>query len=101
MFIVFLRFTANRVHAHRYLDGHREWLRRGLQDGVFLLVGKLESGAGGAILAHRTTLEDLRSRLEADPFVAEDVVRPEIVGVSPSQVHERLGFLLAERTTVL
>jgi uncharacterized protein YciI len=95
MFIVLLRFSANPGQAGRWMDGHKAWLQRGFADGVFLLAGSLEPDAGGGIVAHRTTLPDLRDRVNADPFVAADVVKAEILEISPARADERLQFLLA------
>lgn len=94
MFVVFLRFSSRRDQAVRLMQAHTEWIQRGFDDGVFLLAGSIQPQAGGAILAHGITLENLQRRVDEDPFVAEDVVRSEIVEVAPSRVDGRLGFLL-------
>ena len=76
------------------MAGHKEWLMRGFDDGVFLLAGSLQPGLGGAIVAHDTPLADLQSRVAADPFVAENVVEAEILEITPSKADARLDFLL-------
>jgi uncharacterized protein YciI len=95
MFIVLLRFSANKGEAGRHMDGHKAWIARGFDDGVFLLVGNLQPQSGGGIVAHRTSLAELQARVNADPFVVEDVVKAEIVEITPSRADERLGFMLA------
>ena len=94
MFIVLLRFSDNRSQAASLLDGHKAWIKRGFDDGVFLLVGNLQPGLGGGIVAHGTSLSDLQDRVAQDPFVTENVVIAEIVEISPSRTEERLSFLL-------
>ncbi|MFF8770486.1 YciI family protein [Kitasatospora sp. NPDC015120] len=94
MFIVLLRFSDNRAAADRHMDGHQEWIKRGLDDGVFLLVGRIQPGLGGAVLAHNTSPEELRKRVDEDPFVAQDVVTAEIFEIAPGVADERLSFLL-------
>lgn len=94
MFVVLLRFSANKGNAGQFMDGHNAWLRRGFEAGVFLLAGSLQPKLGGAILAHNTTLAALQDRVKDDPFVAEDVVSAEILEISPSKTDERLSFLL-------
>lgn len=74
---------------------NQEWIGKGVDDGVFLLVGGIEPGLGGAILAHATSREELESRVAADPFVAEGVVSAEIVEITPRLADDRLKFLLA------
>lgn len=95
MFIVLLKFSDNKSQAGQLMAGHKEWIQRGFADGVFLMVGSLQPNQGGVILASNTTLEDLQSRLNDDPFVAEDVVTADILEVSPNQADERLKFLLS------
>lgn len=94
MYIVLLEFSANKAHASLHMEGHKSWLKRGFDDGVFLLSGSLQPGLGGMVMAHNTTAPDLQRRVEADPFVAEDVVRAEILEIEPSKADERLRFLL-------
>jgi uncharacterized protein YciI len=93
MFVVLLRFAGNRGEAARLGEGHRQWIKRGFDDGVFLLVGGLEPGLGGGIVAHNTSLADLRQRVNDDPFVAENVVSAEILEIAPSITDRRLEFL--------
>jgi uncharacterized protein YciI len=94
MFIILLKFSANKPQAGQFMDGHKAWVKRGFDDGVFLLAGSLEPDLGGAILAHQISLTDLRGRVNADPFVAEDVVTAEIFELDPGKSDERLKFLV-------
>jgi len=95
MFIVLLRFSGNKGQASQFMAGHKEWINRGFDDGVFLLVGNLQPNLGGGIVAHNTSLSDLQSRVNEDPFVAENIVSAEILEIAPSRADERLGLLLA------
>ena len=94
MHIVFLKFSINKSQAGQFMDGHKAWLKRGFDDGVFLLAGSLEPGLGGGILAHNTSLADLQVRVNFDPFVAQDVVKAEIFEIDPGKADERLQFLV-------
>jgi len=95
MFVILLRFSANRGEAGKFTAGHQQWIKRGFDDGVFLLVGSLKPNAGGGILAHNISLADLQNRINDDPFVAEDIVSAEILEVAPAKADERLAFLLS------
>ena len=95
MFIVLLKFSQNKPQARQFMESHNAWLQRGFDDGVFLLAGSLQPAQGGAILAHNVTLAELESRVNADPFVQEDVVRSEILEITPSKAGEHMKFLLA------
>ncbi len=94
MFIVLLKFSDNKGKASQFMEGHKEWIKRGFEDGVFLLVGSLQPNLGGGIVAHNTSLSDLQSRVNTDPFVAEKVVKAEILEIAPSKADARLSFLL-------
>jgi len=94
MFMVLLRFSSNKGRAGQLMEGHKQWIERGFDDGVFLLVGGLQPNLGGGIVAHNTSLPDLQSRVNDDPFVAENVVRAEILEIAPSRADQRLDFLL-------
>lgn len=94
MFIVMLKFSGNKARAKDLMSGHNDWIRRGFDDGVFLLVGSLQPNLGGGIVAYNTSLPELQARVNEDPFVAQDVVRAEIVEIAPSRVDERLTFVV-------
>ena len=99
MFVVLLKFSDNKAQAGALMDGHKAWIQRGFADGVFALAGSLQPGlgggqGGGGIVAHNTSRTDLETRVAADPFVAEDVVRAEILEIALGRADERLQFLL-------
>ncbi len=96
MFIVLLKFSANKDRAGQLMDGHNAWIKRGFDDDVFLVVGSLQPNLGGAVLAHNTTRMDLQQRVNDDPFVAENVVTAEILEITPARTDEKLDFLLAD-----
>lgn len=93
MFIILLKFGANRGEAKQFMDGHNAWLKQGFDDGVFLLAGTIKPSEGGAIIAQGIGLVDLQLKIQQDPFVAESVVTPEIIEISPSRVDGRLAFI--------
>ncbi len=93
MFVVLLKFSEKRGLARQFMTGHNEWIERGFADGVFLLVGSLQPGLGGAILAHNTELPDLEDRVDQDPFVEQGIVSTEIIEIAPATVDDRLAFL--------
>ncbi len=97
MFIVLLKFSTRRERARELMAEHNAWIGRGFDDEVFLLTGSLGGHAGGVIVAHNTSLEALQSRVAQDPFVANDVVRAEVLEIAPSRVDARLQALAGAR----
>jgi len=94
MHIVLLKFSTNKRQAGKFMEGHKAWLKRGFDDGVFLLAGSIEPGLGGGILAHNMSSDDLQRRVNDDPSVAENVVKAEILELDPGKADERLQFLV-------
>lgn len=94
MHIVLLKFAEQKDQAPHHMDAHNAWLKRGFDDGVFVLAGSLQPRRGGAIVAHGATQEDLQARVAEDPFVIARVVEAEILVISASRADERLKFLL-------
>ncbi|MDX2681655.1 YciI family protein [Streptomyces sp. NY05-11A] len=72
---------------------HQDWIRRGMDDGVFLLVGSIRPGQGGVVLATGPTPQALQTRVAEDPFVVHDVVTAEVIEIDPNLTDPRLPFL--------
>lgn len=94
MFVVLLKFSENKSKASEFMDGHNQWIKRGFDDGIFLLVGSLQPGLGGSVIAHNISASELQTRVNEDPFVVEDIVQAEILEIEPKKVDQRLQFLL-------
>ena len=56
-------FSGNKAQAGQLMEGHKEWIKRGFDDGVFLLVGSLQPHLGGGIVAHNASLADIQRRV--------------------------------------
>ncbi|MDG4718985.1 MULTISPECIES: YciI family protein [Thalassospira] len=95
MFTVFLKFGENRTLAPQFMDAHKAWIKKGLDDGVFMMVGSLQPNMGGAILAHGVTRDQIDARVNEDPFVVEGIVSAEIMEISPTFADTRLEFMMA------
>ncbi len=95
MFVVLLKFAAGKARAGEFMDAHNAWIKRGFDDGVFLVAGSLQPQLGGAIMAHSTSLLELQARVAEDPFVAENIVNADIHEITPARADQRLDFLLA------
>jgi uncharacterized protein YciI len=94
MYIILLKFTPNRHLATKHLPGHKAWLARGFEDGLFLMAGMLGSNLGGAILTRSACSVELLERVNDDPFVAENIVEAEVLDFSPAFASKDLQFLL-------
>ncbi len=96
MFIVLLKFSGNKAQAGQFMDGHKAWLKRGFDEGIFLLAGSVKPQLGGGIMAHNISRDELQARVNDDPFVAHDIVAPEIIEIEPNLRHPSLGGLFGK-----
>jgi len=94
MFIILLKFSDNKSQAPEYMQGHKDWIKCGFDESLFLIVGSIKPNIGGCIIAHNTSLEKLQQYVNEDPFVAKNIVTAEVLEVSANQVDKRLNFLL-------
>ena len=94
MFIVFLKFSGNKSKASDLMEGHKSWIKSGIDSGMFLMVGSLQPNQGGCILSNISEKTSLEDYLRQDPFVIEDVVTAEVLEVTPSMASEKLRFLM-------
>jgi len=95
MFVISLKFSEQKNRAGDFMQGHKEWIKQGFEQGIFLLVGNLQPNLGGGIIAHKISRSALQAKIEEDPFVAENIVTAEIIEITPSKTDKRLEFLLA------
>ncbi|WP_226664737.1 YciI family protein [Microbulbifer aggregans] len=96
MYVVLLKFSENKSKAPEFMDGHNQWIKRGFDDGVFLLVGSLQPGLGGSVIAHNVSATDLQKIVNEDPFVVENIVNAEILEIDPKKADPRLQFLVSQ-----
>jgi MFS family permease len=93
MYIVLLRL-ADGTKVAEHLEGHRQWLQQGFDDGIFFLTGGIREAGGGAILAAGLTLDELNARLAEDPFVIHGVVvAPDVLDLEVTINDPRLAVL--------
>lgn len=93
MFVIFLKF-ADKSRAAASMEAHKQWIAKGFDDGVFLVVGSLQPDAGGAILVNDLNRDEVDKRIADDPFVVEGVVQAEVHEISPARTDPRLQFLM-------
>lgn len=94
MFIVLMRYTENQAQKAELQAGHIEWVKAGMNDGVFLLAGGLPPAQGGCIFADNLSATELEARLQQDPYVIHGVVAAEVVELKPAMALPPLECLL-------
>lgn len=94
MFVVQLKFSTNKALAGEWMNAHKAWLQKGFDEGVFIASGSLQGQQGGCVLARGLSRTALDQRLSEDPFVANDVVRAEVIDFAVSKTDSRLSVLM-------
>jgi hypothetical protein len=60
------------------MPAHNTWFRRGVDRGIFLVVGSVQPALGGAIIATGIPRGEPDATLQEDSFVSNDVVMVEV-----------------------
>lgn len=94
MFIVLLTFGQNKQDAPRWMEGHKAWITRGFESGMFQLLGSLVPAAGGALIANGDSRESVEKFVALDPFVEHGVVEVAIHEFEPNRTAPELAFML-------
>lgn len=68
----------------RHLDAHKQWLVRGVKEGIVLSAGPLSNDAGGLILFHSDDVNLIRHFLKDDPFIQHKIVEADLVSFEPA-----------------
>ena len=96
MLLVLLRFSDNKGRASQLIEGQKEWIKRGFDDGAFLLAGSLQPNWAVGLWRIIPLCQIFKNRVNEDPFVAENVVSAEILEITPSRTHDGQSFFSAE-----
>lgn len=94
MFIIFLKFSENKSLAGDFMEDHKRWIKKGIDENVFMIVGSLQSNQGGGIIASCNSYLELERRVKEDPFVEKNIVKYEIFEITPSVVNEKFKSFL-------
>lgn len=95
MYVILLRFSHNKSRAPEFMQAHKDWIEKGIDEKVFELVGSLQPNAGGAIIAFEHDRAAIEMRVAEDPFVQKNIVTPEIIEITPSRYGQKLAALVA------
>lgn len=66
MFIVQLKFFINKSKASQYMEEHKLWIKKGIEDNIFLLVGSIKPNLGGLIIVHNISLQELEEKIHKE-----------------------------------
>lgn len=93
VFVIKLTYVKPVDEVDRFLSDHKAWVKKGFDEGVFLLSGGLRPRTGGLLLALGNDRGAIETRVSQDPFIVNSVASACIMEVMPSSLDERLGFV--------
>lgn len=83
MYLLVSRYTAPRERIEELVPAHRDYLRRHLAAGTFVVSGRREPWDGGVIVARGLTREELDAVVAEDPFSRAGVAETDVVAFRP------------------
>ena len=84
LFILDLTYEQPLSEIDKAIPAHVEYLNQGYADGAFLASGRKNPRTGGVILASGDSIEAVRERALADPFVSLGLASVSITEFYPS-----------------
>lgn len=97
MFIIELTYKKSLAEADTYLQGHRDFLDRYYEQGLFLASGPKHPREGGVILAQGER-EHIEAIVKEDPFYQQGIADYRIIELVVRKACAELSFLLAPDT---
>jgi len=83
LFIVTSSYLRSKADIAAVTPRHREWLDQHYRSGLFLVSGRMVSGAGGVLLAKAESQGELEAVFAQDPFVLEGCAEYSYVAFTP------------------
>ncbi|TPG64772.1 YciI family protein [Ewingella americana] len=94
LYIAVLSYVKPLSEVDALLPAHVEWLRKGYDDGIFILSGRRNPRTGGVILARGSSIEEIQARMKEDPLQHQGLATLEITPFEPTMSAEDLQHLL-------
>ena len=92
--LILLDYVAPLDEIDALMEAHVEWLKKGFDEGVFVVAGRKDPRTGGVILV-RGKKDAVAALAESDPFVENGAARFDVVGFNASFALPELADLLA------
>lgn len=80
--------------VEQFLTGHRAFLNKYYQEGIFLMAGRCVPRTGGIIISLLNDKAQLEQILQEDPFYTEKVANYDLIEFMPTGCHSILQPLL-------
>ena len=79
MYLLHVSYSKSPIEVEPHKGTHGEWVKKYINEGLFVLAGPKKSGLGGIILAKSINKKKLSEILAEDSYVKADVADYQIV----------------------
>jgi uncharacterized protein YciI len=93
MYFLHVNLTQKPGRLDAQRDAHVTWVKKYVDNGVFLLASAKTNGLGGVIIAYGVAREMIREIIAQDPYVIHDLVEYQIIDVEVKMTQPELAFL--------
>lgn len=94
IFVAVLNYIRPLEEVNEKREEHLSFIRNYIQSGKFLMAGRQTPPAGGAIIAHNLTREELKEILINDPYYVNKLAEHTIIEFTPGMYAENLEQFL-------
>jgi len=91
MVLILLRYVRPIEEVDALRPAHLEFLRKGFEEGRYVLAGRGVPPEAGVVIARGTDLDGVRELTEQDPYVANGVAAYELVRFHAGLTEEGLA----------
>jgi len=92
MYVITLTYTASLERIDEALEGHRAFLDRHFESGIFIAAGARVPREGGVILATRVERSRLDQILASDPFAQQKLARYDVIEFNATRTAKGLNL---------
>ncbi|MDO8953322.1 MAG: YciI family protein [Gammaproteobacteria bacterium] len=79
MYVLIVDYIKPTDSVTPHIGAHSEWVKKYVDQGIFLFAGPKKSKLGGVILAKSIDKKALMTMISEDPYVIEDVAEYRVV----------------------
>lgn len=90
LFVVDIEYTVPFEKVEPVIDAHMDFVRRGYDDGWFIMSGAKMPRTGGIVIAQGPTQEAVEAFLKLDPFWTEAVAEFKLTAFKATNLAEAL-----------
>ena len=97
MFIVELTYKKSLAEVERYLEEHRDFLERALEENHLIAAGRKNPRTGGVIISQLSNRAELDAFIQQDPFYKHDIADYKIIDFTLTKYHSNFSSFIVEK----